>query len=389
MPVIHKIERFLESKSAPGILLFIAAALSLVMKNSPLEWLYAALLKTPVVVQIGALAVDKPLLLWINDGLMAVFFLLVGLEIKREILVGHLSKRSQIVLPAIAAFGGIAVPALIYAFVNRDNPVGLSGWAVPAATDIAFVLGIVTLLGNRVPSALKITLLAIAVIDDLAAIVIIALFYTSDLSVISLVLAGIGTALMIILNRMGVSRLSPYMVIGGIVWLCVLKSGVHATLAGVLAGLIIPMHARHNEREPSPLIKLEHSLLPWVNFAVLPLFAFANAGISFAGMTFHALLEPITLGIIAGLAVGKQAGVMLFTAIAVRFGVCKLPKGVSWTHFYGGAVLTGVGFTMSLFIGTLAFSSPGNEAAVRLGVLVASCISGLIGYLVLRARGRH
>tara|TARA_R110002124_G_scaffold287365_1_gene474085 strand:+ start:18300 stop:19493 length:1194 start_codon:yes stop_codon:yes gene_type:complete len=376
------LRKFIALPASPGILLCIAAVLAMFMENSPLFALYDAIKDTPVVLQIGAFAINKPLLLWINDGLMAVFFLLVGLEIKREILQGHLSKPSQFILPAIAAIGGVIAPAAIYAYINWSDPAALQGWAIPAATDIAFALGILMLLGTRIPTALKVTLVAIAIIDDLVAIVIIALFYSTDTSLLSLSLAGIGLALMAVMNWRGVTKLGPYVILGLFIWACVLKSGVHATLAGVAIGLLIPLRAK-NEDGKSPLIVMEHFLHPWVSFAILPIFAFVNAGVSLAGLGLATFMQPITLGIMLGLFLGKQIGIMGITALAVALRICRLPEDVSWGQYYGMALLTGVGFTMSLFIGMLAFDHADNISAVRLGVLGGSLLSAIAGTAVL------
>jgi NhaA family Na+:H+ antiporter len=374
--------RFFSMNTAPGILLCLAAVLAMLMENSPLYALYDAIKDTPVVLQIGAFAIDKPLLLWINDGLMAIFFLLVGLEIKREILEGHLSSPELLTLPAVAAVGGVVFPALIYGYLNWHDPVTFQGWAIPAATDIAFALGVLLLLGDRVPASLKVSLVAIAIIDDLAAILIIALFYTAETSFLSLALASVGVAFLAILNWRGVTRLGPYMVTGIFIWACVLKSGVHATLAGVIIGLLIPLRAE-NESGGSPLKLLEHSLHPWVAFLIVPLFAFVNAGVSLEGISVETFLNPVTLGIILGLFLGKQIGVMGLTALASLLGICRLPEGVTWLQFYGMALLAGVGFTMSLFIGTLAFETVEYSSAVRLGVLTGSLLSAVMGVIVL------
>ncbi|MCS5596971.1 MAG: Na+/H+ antiporter NhaA [Alphaproteobacteria bacterium] len=386
--MIQFITAFFHSKLAPGILLLGATVLALVMENTALYTLYDAIKDTPVTLRIGTFKIDKPLLLWINDGLMAIFFLLVGLEIKREVLKGHLSKPSQLALPLIAAIGGVIMPALIYAAFNMGNPDTISGWAIPAATDIAFALGVLTLLGNRVPNALKVCLVAIAIIDDLAAIIIIALFYTDDTSLYALSLAGAGLAFAFALNRLGVTRLGPYAMVGLFIWACVLKSGVHATLAGVALGLIIPLRVQ-NEHGLSPLKVMEHALHPWVVFAVIPLFAFVNAGLSFKGITLDTFMDPITVGIILGLFVGKQLGVFVFTYLARLVGICKLPNGVTWLHFYGLSLLTGIGFTMSLFIGTLAFNHVENITAVRLGVLTGSLLSAVVGIAILLLASRR
>ncbi|MDB2414999.1 Na+/H+ antiporter NhaA [Rickettsiales bacterium] len=377
------LKEFFKLESAAGILLGIAAILALVMENSPLNFFYDMILGTPVVLQFGEFIINKPLLLWINDGLMAIFFLLVGLEIKREIIQGQLSSKEQFILPAITAFGGLAVPAIIYSYINWGNEKAMSGWAIPTATDIAFAIGVITLLGKRVPETLKICLVAIAIMDDLAAIVIIALFYTENLSFVSLGFGGAAIAFLYFLNKRGVTSLTPYMLTGIFLWACVLKSGVHATLAGVVIAMFIPLKAK-NKLGGSPATSLEHGLLPWVNYGVLPIFAFANAGVSLKGLSLEILMHPITLGIALGLFFGKQIGVMAVTFLTVSLKICKLPKGVSWSQYYGMSLITGIGFTMSLFIGTLAFNDVENQTAVRLGVIVGSLFSGLSGYFVLR-----
>ena len=379
---MNSIQEFLKQKSAPGIILCASALFAMIMANTALNGFYDLFKDMPVVFQAGAFKIDKPLLLWINDGLMAVFFLLIGLEIKRELMEGHLSKRDQVILPIVAAIGGLSVPALIYAYINWDNPDTLNGWAIPAATDIAFALGVLILLGSRIPPALKVCLVAIAIIDDLAAIIIIALFYTAETSMVSLILAGIGLLIVFVMNRKGVTKLGPYIILGLIIWACVLKSGVHATLAGVALGLLIPLDAKNDEGK-SPLKVLEHALHPWVGFFIIPVFAFANAGVNLTGLTFETFMQPITLGIILGLFIGKQLGVMALTGLAVTLRLCKLPENVTWAQFYGMSLLTGIGFTMSLFIGTLAFTDIEHMSAVRLGVLSGSFLSGLAGVLIL------
>ena len=388
----HRLKRgaqaFFQHQAAGGMMLMAAAVLAMLLVNSPFSWLYDGILGTPVVVQVGALALDKPLLLWVNDGLMAIFFFLVGLEIKREVLEGRLSNMRQAGLPIFAAIGGMAVPALVFVMINWSDGEALRGWAIPAATDIAFALGILALLGSRVPPAVKVFLLAMAIIDDLGAIVIIALFYTSELSVPVLLIAATGVAALAALNRIGVTRIAPYLVVGLVIWVCVLKSGVHATLAGVIVALFIPMRPASGAGE-SPLLKLEHGLSPWVAFGVMPVFAFANAGVSLSGLDPSDLLSGIPLGIAAGLFLGKQLGVMAFVAAAVRLGLARLPQGVSWGHIYGAAVLSGIGFTMSLFIGTLAYVDGDHVSAVKLGVLSGSLLSAVTGYLVLRLACRE
>ena len=386
MPVTV-IRDFLRRESAAGILLVAAGALALVLANSPLAALYATFLDTRLAVTLGSAGISKPLLLWINDGLMAVFFLLVGLEIKREVLEGELSSMQRAALPLIAAIGGMAAPALAYASLNWGNAVTMPGWAIPTATDIAFALGVLALLGDRVPPPLKIFLLALAIIDDLGAIVIIAVFYTANLSATSLTLALGALAVLFVLNRTGVTRWAPYIVTGIFLWVCVLKSGVHATLAGVALALMIPLRAA-DERGESPLRHMEHTLLPWVSYGILPLFAFANAGVELAGLSPSSLLEPVPLGIAAGLFLGKQLGVFAATWLATRFRLAVLPAGVSWSQVYGVALLTGIGFTMSLFIGTLAFEDPALFGPIRIGVLGGSLLSAIAGYLVLRLATR-
>tara|TARA_R110002110_G_scaffold346884_1_gene557044 strand:+ start:236 stop:1432 length:1197 start_codon:yes stop_codon:yes gene_type:complete len=383
MPVAA-IREFFKLESSGGICLFFAAVVAIILDNSALAPIYDMLLSVPVAVQIGSLEIAKPSLLWINDGLMAVFFFLVGLEIKREALEGQLSTVNQIALPGVAAIGGMAVPAAIYAYFNWSNPVDINGWAIPAATDIAFALGILMLLGSRVPLAIKVFLTAVAIIDDLGAIVIIALFYTEDLSLTSLAWAVGGLLICAIMNLRGVTRVAPYILIGIIVWVAVLKSGVHATLAGVLLALAVPLRATDSEGH-SPLRHLEHILHPWVAFLVLPVFAFANAGVNFSGMSFSSLLEPLPLGIALGLFVGKQVGVFGFSFLMIKTGLAKMPEGANWGMLYGVSLLCGIGFTMSLFIGGLAFDDAAHATAIRLGVLSGSVISGTLGYFVIKA----
>ena len=380
------IEEFFRLESAGGILLVAAAILALIWANSPWRTLYSELLEVPVSVRLGALILDKPLVLWINDALMAIFFLLVGLEIKREVLQGELSNVRKAALPCIAAVGGVVCPALVYAALNWGDPVRMQGWAIPTATDIAFSLGVLALLGARAPSSLKIFLLALAIIDDLGAIVVIAIFYTADLSLLSLGLAAACLLALIALNLAGVRRLAPYVLVGVVLWICVLKSGVHATLAGVALGFAIPLRGENYDGE-SPLHHLEHMLHPWVTYLILPVFAFANSGVTLLGLSAQSLLDPLTLGVALGLLLGKQLGVMVFAWVSVRLGVGTVPAGASWVQMYGVALLTGIGFTMSLFIGSLAFETSDYQDAVRIGVLSGSLISALAGYLVLYAFG--
>jgi len=383
---ISALREFVALESAGGILLALAAAAAMALANSPLDSLYAAFLDTPVEVRVATLQIAKPLLLWINDGLMAVFFFLVGLEIKREVLEGELSDRRQIVLPSVAAACGIAVPAMIYAAINGGNPVALGGWAIPAATDIAFALGVLSLLGRRVPASLKVFLLTIAILDDLGAIVIIALFYADNLAPVSFGVAGGALLVLFVLNRMGVVRAAAYLFVGLILWVSVLKSGVHATLAGVALAFFIPLRSP-GAASDSPLRQLEQDLHPLVAFAILPLFAFANAGVSLTGVTVMAMLEPVALGIAAGLLVGKTVGVFLACWVTVKMGFAALPRDANWTSMLGISVLCGIGFTMSLFIAGLAFDGAGSEYVVqtRLGILFGSLSAALMGYGLLRA----
>ena len=389
MPLRRTFTRFFQLEAASGLLLIAAALLALIINNSPLSWLYTGLLDTPVVAQIGALKIAKPLLLWINDGLMALFFLLIGLEVKREVLDGQLSKPSQIVLPGAAAIGGMVVPALLYWLLNRDNPPALDGWAIPTATDIAFALGVLALLGNRVPVSLKLFLMTLAIIDDLGAIVIIAVFYSGELSTLSLGLAAACIAALVAMNRFGVVKLGPYMIIGLILWVCVLKSGVHATLAGVTLAFCIPLRTRN--AETSPLLTLEHALHPWVAYGILPLFAFANAGLSLSGVTVESFTHHVPMGIAVGLLLGKTVGVFGLTWLAVKIGIAALPQGANWGQVLGVAILCGIGFTMSLFVGSLAFEPGVSDYAGmdRMGILTGSILAALIGYAVTAAASRH
>ncbi len=388
MPLKNALNRFLQMESASGLLLIAAAILALTINNSPLAFLYNGLLDTKVAVEVGALAIQKPLLLWINDGLMALFFLTVGLELKREVLEGQLAKPAQIILPGAAAIGGMLVPALVYWFINRDNPAAISGWAIPMATDIAFALGVLGLLGSRVPASLKLFLMTLAIIDDLGAIIVIAIFYSTDLSQLSLILASIFLITLIVMNRMGVSKLSPYMVVGTCLWVCVLKSGVHATLAGVVLAFTIPLRPANGET--SPAAALEHGLHAWVAFFILPLFAFANAGVQFTGMTLGSFVDPVPLGIAAGLLLGKTVGVFGLTWLAVKSRAAQLPAGANWTQVLGVAVLCGIGFTMSLFVGSLAFTPDTPYFGLdRVGILSGSLLAAIIGYAILANADKH
>ncbi|TPK24407.1 Na+/H+ antiporter NhaA [Mesorhizobium sp. B2-5-9] len=370
---------FLDSEAAGGIILMVAAALALIVANSPLAGTYFSVLHA----YLGPLSVSH----WVNDGLMAVFFLLVGLEIKREMLDGQLSTWPRRVLPGIAAAGGMVVPALVYVAVNSNNSAALSGWAIPTATDIAFALGVLSLLGSRVPASLKVFLTALAIIDDLGAVIIIAIFYTSGLSLAYLGAAFAVIAVLVLLNRMRVMNLVPYLVLGAILWVLVLKSGVHATLAGVALALTIPLERSAgigHDLDHSPLHRLEHGLHKLVAFIVIPIFGFANAGVSLTGLSFSALIEPLTLGVAAGLVVGKLVGVFGSSALAIRFGLADLPANAGWPHMIGISLLCGIGFTMSLFIGLLAFANDvALQDAVKVGILAGSFIAALLGAAVL------
>jgi NhaA family Na+:H+ antiporter len=380
---IDLMRQFLKLESAGGYLLIAATVLALIMANLPLankgyEWF----LGLHLTITLGGLGVDKPLLLWINDALMVLFFMLVGLELKREVVEGQLSRPDQIILPVLAALGGLLVPAAIFWYINGDLASQKNGWAIPTATDIAFALAMLGLLGSRVPISLKIFLATIAIVDDIAAIVIIAIFYTYDLSMNSLGLAGLGIAVLFALNRMKVMRLAPYMLTALFIWLCVLKSGVHATLAGVVVAAFIPLKAKDDH---SPARHLEHTLHPWVAFAVLPIFAFANAGVPFAGMSVEKLSNGVPMGIILGLFVGKQVGIFGMIMLARLLRIAQLPPGSTWGQVYGVALLCGIGFTMSLFIGTLAFEHGNFDllSGVKMGVLIGSVLSAAAGLFVL------
>jgi Na+:H+ antiporter, NhaA family len=375
------LQRLFRHDAASGVVLMLASAVALVLANSPLAGFYDLLLSVHGLVRIGDFGIDKPLLLWINDGLMAIFFLLVGLEIKREVLAGELSDPRRAILPATAAIGGMIVPALIYLGTTWNTPGAAAGWAIPSATDIAFSLGVMALLGRRVPASLKLFLTALAIIDDLGAILIIAIFYTEELSWVSLDVALAALAVLVILNLAGVRRVIWYVLVGLVLWVFVLKSGVHATLAGVALALAIPLKGAPGDH--SPLTRLEHELAPWVAFGILPLFGFANAGLSFAELQPSSMLEPVPLGIAAGLFLGKQIGVFGSAALVIRRGWAEMPNGANWFALFGTSILTGIGFTMSLFIGTLAFGESNYEATMRLGVLLGSALSATVGAIVL------
>ena len=378
---------FLRLEAAGGILLIGAAVLAMIAANSPLEEFYDTFLEMPVQVRVGELNIAKPALLWINDGLMAIFFLLVALEIKREALTGQLAGRARLILPLVCASAGVVVPALIFYSLNHADAEAMRGWAVPTATDIAFALGVLALLGSRAPVGMKLLLSTIAVVDDLMAIVIIAVFYSHGMSFTALAWAGAALALMWLLNRRGVTALTPYLLLGVFLWVCVLKSGVHATLAGVATGLMIPHVDRnndiHDEVEHSPLEHLERALHPWVAYAILPVFAFANAGLAIGGYALDSLLEPVPLGIALGLVLGKPVGIVGAAVAARALGIARFPEGMDWKAMVGLGLLCGIGFTMSLFIGSLAYVSPYYEESV-LGILAASLIASILGMAWLR-----
>ena len=370
-----------------GVLLVVAALLAILVANSGLSTGYQGVLDLPISVAAGGFSIDKPLLLWVNDGLMALFFFLIGLEVKREFIEGHLSSPSQVVLPAIGAIAGVLTPALIYTAINGSDPITSRGWAVPAATDIAFALGVLSLFGSRVPISLKLFLLSVAIFDDIAAILIIALFYSSSLSAASLSLALAGLLAIFALNRLGIRHQSAYILLGIFVWAAVLKSGVHATLAGFAVALLIPMGVNNQHDEPM-LKAMEHNLQPWVAYLILPVFAFANAGVSFDGLVMADLLDPVTLGIATGLYLGNQFGIFGVCWLTIKLGFARLPEGSSWAQLYGAATLCGIGFTMSLFIGSLAFESldPAYIASVKVGVLLGSLLSAVQGsYIIHRS----
>ena len=378
----QSLRAFMQEESAGGIVLMVAAVLALVAANSALAPGYLAMLQTEIAVTVGGGGIEKPALLWINDGLMAVFFLLVGLEVKREVLTGQLSSWSQASLPLFAALGGMIAPALVFVAINWSNPENLNGWAIPAATDIAFALGVLALLGSRVPVALKALLLAIAVIDDIGAIAVIAIFYTPGVETGMLLAATATLALLFGIGRAKVSSSIPYIILGTVLWFFVLKSGVHATLAGVALAMAIPLHDRTGD---AVLERMEHALHPWVAFLVVPIFAFANAGVTLIGLEPSALLAPLPLGIALGLLLGKQIGIVGFAWLAAKTGISRLPEGISWRQLWGLSLIAGIGFTMSLFIGNLAFVDAAQVDAVKLGVLAGSLVSALAGIALMRS----
>ncbi|PJE79706.1 Na(+)/H(+) antiporter NhaA [invertebrate metagenome] len=387
--LIRRFIRFIQQDYAVGVLLMAAAIAAKLAANSSLAPYYNQLLEVPVHIGIGAMELNKPLLLWINDGLMAVFFLLIGLEVKYEVLKGELQTPAQAMLPGIAAIGGMVVPAAIYLAFNHQDPIAAQGWAIPAATDIAFAVGVLALVGRRAPPSLKIFLLALAIIDDLGAIIIIALFYSDNIATLPLLASAVLFGILIIFNRMDITQLSPYLLVGTLLWICILKSGIHATLAGVMIALTIPLNL-HDSQGRSPLKALQHHLHSKVNYFILPVFAFANAGVEINTAMLNNLLNPVPMGIIAGLFIGKQLGIFGFTLIAVKLGMARLPSGANWFQMYGIAVLCGIGFTMSLFISSLAFDdvTTGYIVADRLGILTGSVISGIFGFILLYFAGR-
>lgn len=377
-------KQMIQHDAAGGVILVVAALLALIFANTPLYGAYQAILDMPVAVKLGTFEIAKPLLLWINDGLMAIFFFMVGLEVKREILQGHLNSVTQITLPGIAAVAGIAIPALIYAWFNQDDPVAIAGWAIPSATDIAFALGIFSLFGRSLPITLKLFLLSVAIFDDIGAIVIIALFYSAELSTMSLIVAATGLVVLFIFNRLRLRAQGAYILVGVVVWAAVLKSGVHATLAGFAVAWFIPINVKNEDGNPM-LAHLEHSLHNWVAFFILPVFAFANAGVNLLGTTIDDVLNPVVMGIVAGLFIGKQVGIFSACWLAVKAGIAKLPEGTNWKQMYGVTLLCGIGFTMSLFIGSLAFEQQGLEHinSVKVGVLLGSLLSAVLGAIVI------
>ncbi|PHM47553.1 Na+/H+ antiporter NhaA [Xenorhabdus miraniensis] len=376
------IRQFLKLEAAGGILLIIAAIIALAMANTPLQDIYHQFLNLPVAVQFAALEINKPLLLWINDGLMAVFFLIVGLEVKRELMEGSLAGRDKAIFPAIAALGGMLAPALVYLLFNGSDDIARQGWAIPAATDIAFALGVMALLGRRVPTALKVFLLALAIIDDLGVIIIIALFYTKTVSLGALGLAAATIALLAWMNRKGVTKTSVYLAVGVVLWICILKSGIHATLAGVIVGFLIPLRDKKGD---SPSETLEHELHPWVAYLILPLFAFANAGVSLQGVTLDGLISMLPAGVALGLFIGKPLGIFLFSWISVKLGMAKLPEKIGMKQIFAVSVLCGIGFTMSIFISGLAFEGLNDAFSTysRLGILIGSTTAAIVGYGLL------
>lgn len=381
--MVKQIQNFFRLEAASGIMLFAFALCAIFLANTGIKDYYFGFLDTPIVVQFGEFIIDKPLLLWVNDGFMAVFFVLVGMEVKRELFEGTLSSYQRAVFPAIAAVGGMVVPAAIYYLVTYEYSELSQGWAIPMATDIAFALGIVALLGQRVPMALKVFLLALAIIDDLGAIIVIAVFYSHDISMTALIVASVAMIVLFTMNYFKVSVICAYMVVGLVLWASVLKSGVHATLAGVIIGFSVPLHGKNNER---PLHDFEHLLAPWCSFLILPLFAFSNSGVTLANVGLSSVISPLPMGIILGLVVGKTLGVFGFSFIAVKLGFAQLPKHVTFPQIFAMAVVCGVGFTMSMFLASLAFGGGSENLTLlaRLGILISSGISAVLGYFLLK-----
>ena len=384
--MITTILTFIKRESSAGILLILVTIIALTLQNSGLSEVYNNFLHTHVEIRFGELQIAKPLLLWVNDGLMAVFFFLIGLEVKREVIEGHLSSLSQVVLPGIAALGGMVVPALVFTAFNQGESFAMKGWAIPTATDIAFSLGVLSLLGNKVPLSLKVFLLALAIIDDLGAIVIIALFYTAELSTTSIIIATAALLVLFVMNRLKVVSKAAYILVGIALWVSVLKSGVHATLAGVALAFMIPIYSVNNEGNKFSLSKeMEHGLHYWVAFMILPLFAFVNAGVDLRGISLEEMLNPVPMGIMLGLFIGKQLGVFGFSWLAIKAGFAHLPTDSNWKQLYGVSILTGIGFTMSLFVDTLAYNDTQTyHYADKLAILLGSFLSGIVGYLVLK-----
>ncbi|KGQ37737.1 Na+/H+ antiporter NhaA [Gallibacterium genomosp. 1] len=380
----QRIQHFFQSEPAGGILLLIATFLAIFCANLPfMTDCYQGLLNTTVAFQFGQFQLHKPLLLWINDGLMAIFFLSIGLEVKKELLTGSLSNIKTAIFPAIAALGGMIVPALLFYTATLTHPELTKGWAIPMATDIAFALGIMALVGKNVPTSLKVFLLALAIIDDLGAIIVIALFFSHDLGTVALIGASISIIGLILLNRAKVSSLIPYGIVGTILWVCVLKSGVHATLAGVIIGFSIPLQAKNGDHL---LHRLEHSLQPWVTFMILPLFAFANAGISFQGVDWQTLMSPLPFAVMLGLFIGKPLGIFGISYLSIKLKLTKLPEGINFRHIFAVSLLCGIGFTMAMFLSGLAFEQESHQLNIlaRIGILAASSLSAILGFLVLK-----
>ncbi|NKB46495.1 MAG: Na+/H+ antiporter NhaA [Legionellales bacterium] len=380
-----RIQNFFKVEALSGIVLFIVLLLALFIANSQLLPLYQSLVELPIQVRIGSFNLEKPAFLWVNDGLMAIFFMLLAMEIKREVLEGDLSDASQMALPIIAAIGGIAIPALIYVALNYQGELTIIGWPIPTMTDIAFTLGVIALLGSRVPPNLKVFVVALSIVDDILAIGIIAIFYTGQLSYLALLFALIGILTLIAFNFLGIKRIAPYLLLGIVIWVCVLQSKVHATLAGVIIGLLIPLHTKEagSTTSYSPLRRLEHMLHPWVAFFILPIFVFFNGGISFENFSWSSLLHPVPIGIAMGLFLGKSVGIFSISWLVIKLGFAKLPSGSNWWQFYGVSTLTGIGFTMSLFLSALAFSGTEYEDLARKGVLFGSLLSMAWGVLII------